>query len=149
MKKFDLELSVGFFLLLGILSLAYISINLGKLEIMGRKGYTVYAEFERAGGIETRSLVEIAGVPVGSVRRVSITRDYRAKLELEIDPDIKLQEDAIASIKSRGLVGEKYVQISPGGSDKLVSDGGQLRETESAIDVEQLISKYVFGKVKD
>jgi len=78
MKKFDLELTVGFFLLLGILSLAYISINLGKLEIMGGKGYTVYAEFERSGGIEPRALVEIAGVPVGSVKRVSITRDYRA-----------------------------------------------------------------------
>ena len=149
MKKFDLELTVGFFLLLGILSLAYISINLGKLEIMGGKGYTVYAEFERSGGIEPRALVEIAGVPVGSVKRVSITRDYRARLELVIDSDIKLQEDAIASIKSRGLVGEQYVQISPGGSDKLVGEGGQLRETESAIDIEQLISKYVFGKVKD
>jgi phospholipid/cholesterol/gamma-HCH transport system substrate-binding protein len=146
MKRFDLELTVGFFLLLGILSLAYISINLGKVEIMGRKGYTVYAEFEKSGGIKSRAVVEIAGVPVGSVKSVRITPDYRARVELVINPDIKLQEDAIVSIKTKGLIGEQYVQISPGGSDKLVRDGGQLRETESAIDIEQLISKYVFGK---
>jgi len=147
MKKFNIELSVGFFLLLGILSLAYISINLGKIEIMGKKGYNVYAEFEQAGGIKQKAVVEIAGVPVGTVKSVSITPDYRAKLELMINTDIKIQEDAIASIKTKGLIGEQYVQISAGASDKLIPNGGTIRETESAIDIEDLISKYVFGKV--
>ncbi|PKL51589.1 MAG: outer membrane lipid asymmetry maintenance protein MlaD [Nitrospira bacterium HGW-Nitrospira-1] len=147
MKKFDIELAVGFFLLLGILSLAYISINLGKLEIVGRDGYTVYAEFEKAGGIKPKAIVEIAGVEVGTVKSVDITGDYRARVELTIDKDIKLQEDAIASIKTKGLIGEQYVQISPGGSDKFIPNGGKIRETESAIDIEELISKYVFGKI--
>ena len=147
MKKFDLELTVGFFLLLGIISLAYISINLGKIEIVGRNAYVVYAEFEKAGGIKPKAVVEIAGVEVGTVKRVLITSDYRAQLAIEIDKNIKLQEDAIASIKTKGLIGEQYVQISPGGSDKMIQNGGRIRETESAIDIEELISKYVFGKV--
>ena len=147
MKKFDLELAVGFFLLLGILSLAYISINLGKIEIVGRNAYVVYAEFEKAGGIKPKAVVEIAGVEVGTVKRVLITSDYRAQLAIEIDKNIRLQEDAIASIKTKGLIGEQYVQISPGGSDKMIQNGGRIRETESAIDIEELISKYVFGKV--
>ena len=147
MKKFDLEVAVGFFLLLGILSLAYISINLGKLEIVGRNAYIVYAEFEKAGGIKPKAIVEIAGVEVGTVKSVRITSDYRAQVAIEIDKNIKLQEDAIASIKTKGLIGEQYVQISPGGSDKMIQNGGKIRETESAIDIEELISKYVFGKV--
>ncbi len=147
MKKFNIEIAVGFFLLLGILSLAYISINLGKLEIVGKDGYTVIAEFEKAGGIKPKAVVEIAGVEVGTVKSVGINSDYLAVVELSIDKDIKLQEDAIASIKTKGLIGEQYVQISPGGSDKLIANGGKLRETESAIDIEELISKYVFGKV--
>jgi phospholipid/cholesterol/gamma-HCH transport system substrate-binding protein len=147
MKKFDLELAVGFFLLLGILSLAYISINLGELKIVSRNAYTVYAEFEKAGGIKPKAIVEIAGVEVGTVKSVRITRDYRAKVAIEIDKNIKLQEDSIASIKTKGLIGEQYVQISPGGSDKMIQNGGTIRETESAIDIEELISKYVFGKV--
>ena len=147
MKKFNIELSVGFFLLLGILSLAYISINLGKLEIIGKEGYTVFAEFEKAGGIKPKAIVEIAGVEIGTVKSVSITNDYFARIELTINKNIKLQEDAIASIKTKGLIGEQYVQISPGGSDNIIPNGGKIRETESAIDIEELISKYVFGKV--
>lgn len=147
MKKFDIELSAGFFLLLGILSLAYISINLGKLEIIGKEGYTVYAEFEKAGGIKPKAIVEMAGVEIGMVKSVHITSDYLAKVELMIYKDIKLQEDAIASIKTKGLIGEQYIQISPGGSDIIIQNSGKIRETESAIDIEELISKYVFGKV--
>jgi phospholipid/cholesterol/gamma-HCH transport system substrate-binding protein len=147
MKKFDLELTVGLFLLIGILCLGYISIKLGELEIMGRQGYTVYADFDKAGGIKTKAVVEIAGVPVGTVKSVSITDDYRARVELLIEGNIRLQEDAIASIKTKGLIGEQYVQITPGGSEKLIPYGGKIRETESAVDIEELISKYVFGKV--
>jgi phospholipid/cholesterol/gamma-HCH transport system substrate-binding protein len=147
MKKFDLELAVGFFLLLGILSLAYISINLGKLKIVSRNAYIVYAEFEKAGGIKPKAVVEIAGVEIGTVKSVHITKDYRAKVAIEIDKNIKLQDDSIASIKTKGLIGEQYVQISPGGSDKMIQNGGKIRETESAVDIEELISKYVFGKV--
>ncbi len=146
MKKFDLELAVGFFVLVGILALGYISIKLGKLEVIGGGGYTVYAEFEKAGGIKSGSIVEIAGVEVGKVKSIRLN-DYQALVELTIYKDVKIQEDAIASIKTKGLIGEKYVQIAPGGSEKIIPDGGKIRETESAVDLEELISKYVFGGV--
>jgi phospholipid/cholesterol/gamma-HCH transport system substrate-binding protein len=147
MKKFDLELAVGVFLLIGILCLAYISIKLGRLEVISGRYYTVSADFNNDGGIKPGSSVEIAGVEVGRVKRVSLGKDYQATVELEIKENVKVQEDAIASIKTKGLIGERYVQITPGGSEKILSNGGKIRETESAVDIEEIIAKYVFGKV--
>ncbi|MCL4475532.1 MAG: outer membrane lipid asymmetry maintenance protein MlaD [Nitrospirae bacterium] len=147
MKKFDLELAVGFFLLIGIICLGYISIKLGKLEVIGGEYYTLYADFAKAGGIKPGSGVEIAGVEVGRVKSIRLDKDYAALVGLEINSDVKIQEDAIASIKTKGLIGERYVEITPGGSDKILGNGGKIRDTESAIDIEELLSKYVFGKV--
>lgn len=149
MRKIDLELAVGFFVLIGIFSLTYLSLKLGKLETIGGGRYTVYAEFEDAGGIKPGSNVEIAGIEVGKVKSMVLKKDYRALLSFSIEKDVKIQEDAIASIKTKGLIGEKYVEITPGGSDKLISNGGKITETESAIDIEGLVSKYIFGKVED
>jgi phospholipid/cholesterol/gamma-HCH transport system substrate-binding protein len=146
MKKIDLETAVGFFLLIGIFSLAYISVKLGRLEVLGSKGYVVYAEFDQAGGIKPGASVEIAGVSIGKVTNVNLDK-YQALLTLDINKGIKLQDDSIASIKTRGLIGEKFVQVTPGASEKYISAGGRIRDTESAIDIESLISKYVFGKV--
>jgi phospholipid/cholesterol/gamma-HCH transport system substrate-binding protein len=148
-KKIDLELAVGFFVLIGILSLTYLSVKLGKLETIGGGRYTVYAEFENAGGIKPGTNVEIAGVTVGKVKSVRLDKNYEALIALDIEKNVKIQEDAIASIKTKGLIGEKYVEITPGGSDKLIPDGGKITETESAIDIERLVSKYIFGKVGD
>lgn len=145
-RKFDIELAVGFFLVLGIISLGYLSVKLGRLEVLGSGGYTIYAGFEKAGGIKPGSVVEIAGVEVGRVKSIKLD-NYQALLELVINEGIKIQSDAIASVKTKGLIGEKYVQITPGGSEKILAGGGKIRETESAIDIEELISKYVFGKV--
>lgn len=146
MKKIDLETAVGFFLLIGIFSLAYISVKLGRLEMLGSKGYEVYAEFEQVGGIKTGASVEIAGIAIGKVTRMRL-KDYQALLSMEIDRNVKLQEDAIASVRTKGLIGEKYILITPGGSEKNIPDGGKIRETESAIDTESLMSKYIFGKI--
>ncbi len=146
MKKFNIEVLVGFFLLLGFLSIAYLSINLGKIQMFGQTGYNVYAKFEKTGGIKKGAAVEIGGVEIGKVNGVSLDPEtYQAVLSLQINSDIKLQEDAIASIKTKGLLGEKYVQISPGASETLIKDKERLRETESAVDIEELISKYAFG----
>jgi len=144
--KIDKELAVGFFLLIGIFSLAYLSVNLGRLEMTGGRSYSLYAEFEKTGGIKTGAVIEIAGVQVGKVKSIRLY-DYQALVEFSINKDVKVQEDAIASIKTQGLIGEKYVQITPGGSDKILPAGGKIRETESAVDIEELIAKYVFGKV--
>ena len=147
MKRFDLELAVGLFLLMGILALGYISVKMGKLEIIGGEGYTLFAKFQNSGGIDTGAAVEIAGVEVGKVKSVMLDDEYQSVAELFIKDGVRIQEDAIASIKTKGLIGEKYIKISPGGSEKLLSQGGLIRETESAVDIEELISKYVFGKV--
>ncbi len=146
MKKFDLEFAVGIFVLLGILSFAYLSIQLGRLEIIGTGYYTVEAKFERAGGIRTGASVEIAGVEVGRVKSVGL-ENYEAVIMMFIHKDVKIQEDAIASIRTKGIIGEKFVQITPGGSDKTIPDKGRIRETESAIDLEDLLSKYIFGGI--
>lgn len=147
MKKIDLELAVGFFVLIGILCFGYLSIKLGRLEFFGEGRYIVHAKFAGAGGIKPGAVVEIAGVEVGKVKSVMLDKDYQATISLLINKDVKIQEDAIASIKTKGLIGEKYLQISPGGSDELLSDGGLIKDTESAIDMEELLSKYIFGKV--
>lgn len=144
--KVDKELAAGFFLLIGLFSLAYISVKLGRLEVIGGKGYSLYAEFEKAGGIKPGAVVEIAGVEVGRIKSIRLV-DYQALIEFTVDKDIEIQEDAIASIKTKGLIGEKYLQITPGESDKILSNGGKIRETESAIDIDEIIAKYVFGKV--
>lgn len=146
MRKFDVEVAVGVFMILGALCLGYLSIKLGETEFLGPKGYDVYGLFSETGGLRTNSAVVIAGVGVGSVKAITLD-DYEARVVMRIDRGIQLQEDAIASIKTRGLIGEKYVEITPGGSEKLIGPGGRIRETESAVDLESLISKYVFGKM--
>jgi phospholipid/cholesterol/gamma-HCH transport system substrate-binding protein len=146
MKKFDLELTVGLFIIAGIICLGYLSIKLGKMEIMGQRGYEVYALFSNSGGIKSGSPVVIAGVEVGRVKRI-VLDNYQARLVLNLPENVKLQEDAIASIKTRGLIGEKYIEITPGGSEKIIKPGGRIRETQPAVDLEELISNFVFGKI--
>lgn len=148
MKKPDIKLFVGIFVLLGIASLTHLSIRIARVDILGGEGITVFAEFENSGGVKAGSLVEIAGVEVGKVKRVTLSDDYMARVEMVIKKSVELTEDAIASIRTKGLVGEKYVQISPGGSDNIIQEGGIITDTESAVDFEKLISKYVFGTVE-
>ena len=141
-----MELGVGLFMVAGIVALAYLSVNLGRVDILGQRGYVVYADFPSVGGLKSGAAVEIAGVSVGRVQSIGL-KDYQARVTLRLDPDVKLQTDAIVSIKTKGLIGEKFVLISPGGSDKIVPAGGRLTEVEAPVDIEELISKYVFGKV--
>lgn len=146
MKKLDLELAVGLFIIAGILCLGYLSIKLGKMEIMGKKGYEIYGVFSNIGGLKVGSSIEIAGVNVGRVTNISLD-NYQAHVVLNFPKDLKIQEDAIASVKTRGLIGEKYIEITPGGSDEIIKPGDRIQETQPAIDIEGLISKFAFGKI--
>jgi len=146
MKKFDIELMVGLFMIAGILCLGYLSIKLGKMEVFGSKGYELQATFTNSGGLKAGSGIIIAGVEVGRVKSVAL-EDYQAYVVMNLPSDVKIQEDAIASIRTKGLIGEKYVDITPGGSDKIIPPGGKIRETQPAVDLEELVSKYVFGKI--
>lgn len=146
MGRSRVELGVGIFVILGILGLAYLSINLGRVQFLGGGGYLVSADFPTVGGLKSGSSVEIAGVEIGRVEGIGLN-DYQAHVQLRINHGVKLQEDSIASIKTKGLIGEKYIRISPGGSEKLIQPNGKIREVEAPVDLEELISKYVFGKV--
>lgn len=147
MKKYPLEFSVGIFMLIGLICLGYLTVKLGKMELFGTDGYTINARFTSIAGLKTGASVEIAGVPVGKVTGIKLNEDYYALVSLRINPDVRLSDDSIASIKTSGLIGDKYVNLSMGGSDVVLKEGGEIVETESAVDIEALISKYVFGSV--
>ncbi|MCK4378481.1 MAG: outer membrane lipid asymmetry maintenance protein MlaD [Deltaproteobacteria bacterium] len=146
-KSLNLELAVGVFMLVGLLAVAYLAINLGGIDLFGGNYTKVYAQFDSVSGLKKGSRVEIAGVLVGKVDKISLNQDDMATVELLIFPEVKLQTDVIASIKTQGIIGDKFIKISPGGDDSHLGDGDQITETESVIDLEDLISKYVFGDV--
>ena len=146
MKKFDLELIVGIFVLAGIVCLGYMSVKLAKKDVFNDNNYELYAIFSDAGGLKVGSSVLIAGMEIGRVKSITM-EDYEAKIVITLPQSIKIQEDAIASIKTRGLIGEKFLTITPGGSDTVLSSGDRIRDTTPPVDIEELISNYVFGKV--
>jgi phospholipid/cholesterol/gamma-HCH transport system substrate-binding protein len=147
MKRIHLETAVGLFLLAGIACLAYLSLQLGKLEVVGGGYMPVLAEFSSVAGLRPGAAVEIAGVEVGKIDSITI-RDYKAVVRMRIRKGIDLQEDTIASVRTRGLIGDKYISISPGASDRLIPPGGKIRETESTVDLEGLIGQFVHGSAK-
>lgn len=136
---------VGLFVLIGIACLGYLAIKLGKLEVFGASGYTVIADFPSVAGLKVGDPVEIAGVKVGRVESLGLSEDDRARLMLRLNDAVKLQEDVIASVRARGLIGDKFVLITPGASDKIIPPGGKIRETESPPDIPDLIGKIVGG----
>ncbi len=144
MRRLNPETAVGLFLLAGAACLAFLSLRLGKLEIGGSAYVPVVAEFRSVAGLKPGAGVEIAGVEVGKIGSITI-RDYKAVVEMRIRKGIALQEDAIASVRTRGLIGDRYVSISPGSSDRLIPPGGRLRETESAVDLEGLLGQFIHG----
>ncbi len=149
MKKSSAEMVVGIFVLIGILCVGYLTIRLGKMELLGGNYYHLRARFESVSGLKSGAQVEIAGVQVGQVDAIDLdVKQMVALVDLKIRKDIELTDDTIASVKTAGLIGDKYIKISPGGSDEVLKPGGMITETESAIDLEELISKYVFGDIK-
>jgi len=148
MRKFSLELNVGIFFIVGILCLGYLSIKLGKLDIVGSKDTTIYAVFSNVGGLKEGAEVQIAGVNIGRVKTITLD-EYQAKVKLQISTTVPIQDDAIASIKTKGLVGEKFVEITPGGSDNVITNGGNIQETLPPFDIERAISKWVFGNASE
>ena len=149
MKRVTLETTVGIFVLVGILCLAYLSIKLGKMELFGGDSYQVSADFDSASGLKSGASVEIAGVEVGSVARIVLDpkSGTQARVDLRLRSGVKLSDDVIAAVRTRGIIGDKFILLKPGGSDRILVDGGKIRETESAVDLEELLSKYIHGQV--
>lgn len=145
------ETAVGVFVLLGLICVAYLTIKLGKMEFFSGQGYELSARFDSVSGLRVGADVEMSGVPVGRVVSISLDPDplrSQAVVRLKLDKDFQLSDDSIASVKTSGLIGDKYVSLSRGGSDKKLASGGTITETESSVDLGSLISKYAFGGVK-
>ncbi len=149
MNNARLELTVGIFMLLGIICLGYLSIKLGKMELLGGNNYRVIASFDSVSGLKSGAKVELAGVEVGTVDRIGLASEYGdlAEVTLKIKSNVKLTDDVIASVRTSGIIGDKFIKIKPGGSDQLLKDGDKIRDTESAIDIEELVSKFIHGNV--
>lgn len=148
MKKINFDAIVGLFVLGGFLAFAYMSLQLGEFSVFSMaKTYTLEAKFDNVSGLKRGAFVEMAGVNVGKVSDISLDKNDRALVRFQIDKGVKISEDAVASVKTQGIIGDKYIKISQGGSSDMLANGGMISETESAVDLEGLVSKYIFGKV--
>jgi len=146
MKNTKLELSVGIFVLLGIAAVVYLTIHLGTGALMRGDTYLVEARFTNTGGLHTGSSVLLSGVTVGRVEEVRMEpSDYSAIAVLRIVSKLRLPTDSMASVKTAGLIGDKYISLSPGADDKYLEPGARITMTEPAVDLESLIGKMAFG----
>jgi phospholipid/cholesterol/gamma-HCH transport system substrate-binding protein len=144
-----METVVGIFVVLGLLCVGYMTVKLGKINIFGDDTYSLTAKFTTVAGLRTGNPVNILGIQVGRVQRITMDQDnLRAVVEVTIKKGIHIYDDAIASIKTEGLIGDKYLNIDPGGGGDLLAPGGMIIDTQAAVDFEEIISKYAFGEVK-
>ncbi len=149
MKKYTMETTVGIFLVIGLVCIGYMTVKLGHVNLWGDNTYPLLARFTTVTGLRTGSLVYISGIEVGRVEKLAMDQEkQKALVELRIRNDIKIHDDAIASIKTEGLIGDMHISVDPGGAGELLKPGGTITETQPPVDVTELVSKYAFGDVK-
>lgn len=147
MKKYAKETQVGLFVLVGFLAIAYMSVKLGNVRLFGENDYAITATFNDVTGLKVNAPVQMYGVEMGFVEKIGMDLENgMSVVTMRIRKDVKLTDDTIASVKTSGLIGDKYIKLSRGGGEPIQA-GAVLRDTESSIDLEELISKYVFGGV--
>ncbi len=148
MKQSKLELLVGAFVLLGLAAVAWLTVKLGSGSMVGGSTYQIEARFSNASGLNTGGTVLVAGVPVGRVENIRVEpSDFSAIVTLSVLSDLHLPTDSMASIKTTGLIGDKYISLSPGADEAFLQPGARIIMTESAVDIESLIGKMAFGSV--
>lgn len=146
-RSLKIEITVGLFMLVGLICMGYLAIQMGDVNLLGKQTYALKARFTSVSGLKEGSFVEAAGVRVGKVSKIEFdTGKYLATVTMEINNAVKVQEDATASIRTAGIIGDKFVKISPGGSETYLEPGMEIYETEPSINLEELISKYIFEK---
>lgn len=149
MNKRKIEFYVGLFVVLGLICSIYIFVVLGEIDFIRDTRYPVYGFFTSVSGLKKGARVEMAGVEIGVVSNVMIDKErLLAKVELSIDKNMTLSEDVIASVKTSGIIGQKYIDIAPGGSDVTLEPGQEIFNTESSLDIESLVRKFIFNKDK-
>ena len=148
MKKTTIDTCVGIFVLIGITCVGYLTVKLGQMDWIGQNHYSIFANFDSINGLRKGGQIEMAGVQIGHIADISLDLDKQiAVVEMKIQNEVVLTDDVIASVKTAGLIGDKYIKLSLGGSDEILKPGDLITETESALDLEEMVSKYVFGGV--
>jgi phospholipid/cholesterol/gamma-HCH transport system substrate-binding protein len=149
MKKYAMETTVGVFFFVGLLLIGIMTVKLGHVSFFGDKTYPLSARFTSVTGLRVGSPVYMFGIEVGRVERLTMDqKDRKAAVEVQIKQGINIYDDAIATIKTEGLIGDKYLGIDPGGAGELLKPGGTITETQPDLDLADLIGKYAFGDVK-
>jgi phospholipid/cholesterol/gamma-HCH transport system substrate-binding protein len=149
MKRYAMETAIGIFVLIGLFCVGYMTVKLGKVSLFGDTSYPLVARFTSVSGLRVGSSVTIFGIDVGRVERLTMDQDKQmALVELRVQRGVKIYDDAIASIKTEGLIGDRYVSIDPGGGGDVLKPGGIIIETQPPVDISELIGKYAFGDVK-
>jgi phospholipid/cholesterol/gamma-HCH transport system substrate-binding protein len=149
MKKYSIETTVGIFVVIGLICVGYMTVKLGKAAIFGEETYPLYARFASVSGLRVGSSVDIYGIQVGSVTSLAIDSERQmGVVGMKLNKGTKVYDDAMASIKTSGLIGDKYVKIDPGGGGEILKPGGTITQTSVPADIEDLIGKYAFGDVK-
>jgi phospholipid/cholesterol/gamma-HCH transport system substrate-binding protein len=149
MKKYTMETTVGIFLVFGLLCVGYMTVKLGHFSLFGDDAYPLFARFTSVTGLRVGSLVYISGIEVGRLEKLTMDQErQKALVEIRIRKGVKIFDDAIVSIKTEGLIGDMHLSIDPGGAGTLLKGGGTITETQPAVDIVDLISKYAFGDVK-
>ena len=149
MKNSRVEIVVGIFLVLGFLAFGWLAIQLGEVPwLSAGRTYTMYADFDNISGVKSGAEVQIAGVTVGLVTGLTLSEYDQARAAMQLNREIKIPKDSIASVKSQGIIGDKLIQITLGGDEEEYKEGDVILDTESSVDLESLISKFAFGGVK-
>ncbi len=147
--KNSIEFLVGIFMIAGFVAFGYLALQLGEVSLFNSsKNYTIIAQFDNIAGVKKGASVQIAGVVVGTASKIWLDEDGLANVALELDKDVQVAVDSQASVKSQGLIGDKFIALSLGGDEEFFKDGDVLTDTESSLDIESLISKFAFGGVK-
>jgi phospholipid/cholesterol/gamma-HCH transport system substrate-binding protein len=133
----------GLFVVAGLGALAYLSFTVGGLQYKGDGGLPVYALFDQVAGLKPKSPVEIAGVRVGQVRGIRLDEAFRARVDLDLDSSLKLPVDSSAAIVTAGILGDRYIQLTPGAEDEILKAGEQIAYTENALVLERLVGKFL------
>ncbi len=140
-----IELILGLFMLAGIVAITFLSVRLGNIDVFTSDEYQLIAKFTSASGLKPGASVEIAGVRVGHIQSITFdSNDYLAVVNLALNNEVKVPDDTIASIRTAGIIGDKFLKLSAGGSDIYLENGEEILETEPSINLEELISKYIF-----
>ncbi len=149
MKKYAMETTVGIFLALGLILIGYMTVKLGHVNLFGDDTYSLNARFTSVSGLREGSTVDMLGIEIGKVDKLAIDQaDQRAVVRMRIKKNIRIYDDAVVSVKTEGLIGDKYLSVDPGGGGEVLPPGGTITETQPALDIESLVGKYAFGDVK-